>query len=279
MGSTLLGGLLLINACQPDPPLPVERLTVGVVTYHEGEQTLERYERFIQYLSQQTQTIVELEPVYNELQALERIQQQSWSIVFAPASLAAIAIDQSQYAPLLPLDNQGTLYSLIVVRQDSNLSELSSLQNTVLALGEKGSAAGYYFPLYDLYGLTFAEIRFAPTPKTALEWLSQGTVDAAALAEDQYDTHRSAITQTPLTILHRSRPIPNGVVLLGPTIDRNQEELIRKVFQQATSDLTNDVGYLPNGTLPDYSHLLELIEKVQPLETRLQDTPAILTKE
>lgn len=274
--SSFLGGMtLLLTGCTREPQTPIDKLTVGIVSYEDGSASLEQYDRFKQYLGEQTGALVELEPVYNEIQALEQIQRQSWSIVFAPPGLAAIAIDQEQYLPIFPLESQGTEISVIVVRADSDIEELSDLQNRVLALGEPGSAAGYYLPLYDLYGLTLAEIRLAPTPKMALEWLEQGAIDAAALSQEQLEEYENEV-EAELQMIHESRAIPPGAVLLGPTVDRNQEEIIRQALSQATSDIASDAGYIPTSDAPDYAHLIEFIQKVEPIEANIRETPAVL---
>ncbi len=261
--------------CAREPETPIGKLTVGIVSYGEGTASLEQYDRFKQYLGEQTGAVVELEPVYNEIQALEQIQRQSWSIVFAPPGLAAIAIDQQQYLPVFPLESQGTETSVLVVRADSGIQELKDLQNRVLALGEEGSAAGYYLPLYDLYGLTLAEIRFAPTPKTALEWLDEGAIDAAALSQAQLEEYEFEV-DVELQVIHQSRAIPPGAVLLGPRIERNQEQVIRQALSQATSDIAGDAGYIPTSDAPDYSRLIEFIQKVEPIEANVREMPAVL---
>jgi phosphonate transport system substrate-binding protein len=253
----------------------MERLTIGIVSYDEGDTSLEQYTRFKDYLAEQTGAIVEVEPVYNEIQALERVQQQAWSIVFAPPGLAAIAIDQAQYIAIFPLESLGQEMSVLVVRQDSDIETLSQLQNQVLALGEEGSAAGYYLPLYDLYGLTLAEIRFAPTPKTALEWLSQGSVDVAALSRAQLEQYELEV-DTELRVIHESRAIPPGAVLLSPNVDRNQEEALRQILSQAPPDVVADANYIATGSPPDYSQLIEFIQKVEPIETNVREIPAVL---
>ncbi|MDX2213722.1 MAG: PhnD/SsuA/transferrin family substrate-binding protein [Oculatellaceae cyanobacterium bins.114] len=276
--STVLSVPLLITGCATEPETPISKLTVGIVSYGEGSASLEKYDRFKQYLGEQTGAVIELEPVYNEIQALEQIRRQSWSIVFAPPGLAAIAIDQEQYIPILPLESQGTEMSVLVVRADSGISQLKDLQNRVLALGEQGSAAGYYLPLYDLYGLTLAEIRFAPTPKTALTWLAEGKIDAAALSQTQLEQYEFEVNAE-LKVIHQSRAIPPGAVLLSPMVDRNQEQVIRQALSQATSDIASDAGYIPTGDAPSYAHLIEFIQKVEPIEANVREIPAVLAVE
>jgi phosphonate transport system substrate-binding protein len=254
-----------------------EKLTVGLVSYEAGERSVEQYERFKDYLAEQTNTVVEIEPSFNELRALDRVRSRTWSIVFAPPGLAAVAIATEKYIPIFRMEGVYNLHSVLVVREDSPIRSLADLANKVVALGERGSAAGYYMPLYDLYGLTLAEVRFAPTPKTILAWLSQGTVAAGALSEDDFQRYRHEFDQTKFRILNTSRFVPPGVVLLGPTVDRNQEQQIKAAMSEAPSSITDDAGYIPNAQLPNYEQLIQIVEKVRPLENRLRKKPVVLT--
>lgn len=278
----LLAQLLLLlwlslSGCDRDKSTLSGKLTVGVVSYEAGARSVEKYERFKEFLAEQTNTIVEFEPAFNELRAVDQVRQRAWSIVFAPPGLAAVAIATEQYIPIFPMEGVHNLRSVLVVREDSLILDLPDLTNKVVALGEPGSAAGYYLPLYDLYGLTLAEVRFAPTPKTVLEWLSQGTVAAGALSEDDFQRYQNEFGRTKFRILHTSRFVPPGVVLLGPTVDRNQEEQIKAAMREAPSSIAADAGYIPNAKLPDYEEFIQIVEKVRPLETRVREKPAVLT--
>lgn len=274
---TLTLGLWL-SSCTRNSTDPLGKLVVGIVSYDTGN-TVDKYERFREYLAGQTRAIVELEPAFNELAAVEQIQQQVWSIVFASPGLAAIAIGSQQYIPIFTMQGINNLRSVIVVRDESQLQTLGDLANQTIALGEPGSAAGYYLPLYDLYGLTLAEVRLAPTPKTVLAWLEEGAIAAGALSEDDFQNLRNQFRDTKFRVLHTSRPIPPGAVLLAPTVERNQQEQIEIAMEQAPSNIIGDSGYIPNVPLPDYSQLIELIEKVQPIESRIREKPAVLTVE
>lgn len=258
----------------------LNELTVGVVSYDQGELSVERYEPLQQYLAEETKSIVQLEPAYNEIQALEQIERKKWDIVFAPPGLASIAIDQNLYIPLFSLEEiDSNRRSLIVVREDSPAQELVDLSNQVVALGEPGSAAGYYLPVYDLYGLVLQEARFAPTPRTALQWLSDGTVDASALSMGEFEQYRRDFPATEFRILHTSRWIPPGLVLLGPNVERNLQQEIERALQEAPPEITADAGYVPSAEIPSYSHFTELVQKVFPLREQVQQIPAVLLYE
>jgi phosphonate transport system substrate-binding protein len=254
-----------------------EKLTIGLVSYGEGHKSLEKYKGFKDYIATQTQSIVELEPAYNELQALEQVQRKNWDIVFAPPGLAAIAIDKQLYIPLFPTDDISSQNrSLIIVRDDKPIQKITDLTNKIVALGEKGSAASYYVPLYDLYGLTLAKIRFAPTPKTVLQWISEGRVDAGAISQKNFELYQREFEPTKFRILHTSRWIPSGVVLLAPTVDRNRQQQIEKAMNQAPDYITSDAGYVPTAKVPNYKEFIEIVNKVRPLETQVKNTPSVL---
>jgi phosphonate transport system substrate-binding protein len=253
------------------------RLTIGLVSYDSGASSLEKYQRFQTYLAEQLQAVVELEPVFNEIRAVEQIRADNWSLVFAPSGLAAIAIAEANYLPIFPTLGAPNQKSVLVVRNDSSLEALGDLANQTIALGEAGSATGYYLPLYDLYGLTLEAIEFAPTPATALEWIADGRVAAGALSEDNFQQYRNDFGPGTFRILHASRAIPPGAVLISPTVDRNQQQYIERAMQNAPSTMTADAGYIPNAPPPDLTQLIALVEKVRPLEARVKEQPAVLT--
>lgn len=269
---------VLLKGCNTRPVQPINRLTVGIVSYGAGDNLLDKFERFRAYLSTATQSIIELEPAFNELKAVEQIQRQVWSLVFAPPGLAAIAMGSQQYLPLFALQGSNNEQSVLLVQADSPIQTLGDLANQVVALGEPGSAAGYYLPLYDLYGLTLQEIRFAPTPKAVLEWLDQGIVAAGALSEQEFQQYRNEFGgSSKFRILHESRTVPAGVVLLAPSVDRNQQYQIENAMRNAPSSVIGDAGYIPEAPLPSYDQFIKLVAKVRPLEARVRQKPAILT--
>jgi phosphonate transport system substrate-binding protein len=252
------------------------KLVLGVVAYGEGGRSVNQYEGFIQYLEGRLKTLIELEPAYNEIKAMEQIQRHAWSIVFAPPGLTAIAIAKANYLPLFPQQGVDNLSSVLVVLQDSPVQKLSDLNGKSLALGQPGSATGYYVPLYELYGTTLSEVRLSPTPKTTLEWIAKGEVVAGALAKDEFDRYRAEFRDHKFRLLHTSRRIPAGAVLISPQVERNQQRLIQQAMNEAVPAIAQAAGYIPNTQPPDYKTLISFIEKVKPIEARIRQKPAPL---
>ncbi|MGB3512952.1 MAG: PhnD/SsuA/transferrin family substrate-binding protein [Microcoleaceae cyanobacterium] len=275
---SLLGSLIL-NSCQQDRKYPTGKLIIGVVSYENGLRSLEKYEGLKNYLAAQTNMYVELEPVLNELKAIEQVKRRVWSIVFAPPGLAAIAIQKSQYNPIFPMQGFSNLRSLIVVKSNSKIQKIQDLSNKTLGLGQPGSAAGYYMPLYDLYGLTLTEIKFYRTPKQILQWLSQDEIDAGALSESEFEKYKNTFSQTDFRIIHKTRLIPPSLVLLSPQVNRNLEQQIIDAMKVAPPNIIGDTNYIPTGKIPDYRQFIKFVEKVRPLETKVQQKPAVLVIE
>ena len=268
-----------VAGCADVNTTSTDKLTIGVVSYGDSEISLEQYQRFQTYLAEQTKIAVELEVAYNELQAVQQVEQGSWSLVFAPPGLAVIAGKQG-YTQLFPLDDADkSEHSLIVVLDDSPVQTLDDLAFETVAMGKPGSAAGYYLPLYNLYGLTLSEVRFAPTPNRLLEWVDDGTVAAGAISEKDFEQYKGQFAGADFRVIHQSkRSIPAGVVLLG-VVERGQGEFIRQVMQAAPSDITSDAKYIPSAPLPDYSDMIKVVERIQPLEEQVRQSPAVLTLE
>ncbi|BAY11225.1 phosphate/phosphite/phosphonate ABC transporter substrate-binding protein [Calothrix sp. NIES-2098] len=265
-----------VNGCQPKAQFDGE-LTIGTISYGGGEDIITQYTKFNRYLAEKTKSHIRLEPAFNENKAIERLEARAWSLVFAPPGLAAIAIARYQYVPLFPLVGVSNLRSIFVVRKDSPISELKQLQGQTVALGQQGSATGYYFPLFNLYGLTVAEIISAPTPKTVMEWVAVGKATAGAVSIAEYNLYSSQLSQTQFRVLYTDpHYVPAGVVLIGPNIERNRQEYIRKVMSEFPSGLAQQVGYIPNGNIPDYQYMISVVERVKLIVPQLQNKPVRL---
>ncbi|MCC5608651.1 phosphate/phosphite/phosphonate ABC transporter substrate-binding protein [Nostoc sp. CHAB 5834] len=249
-------------------------LTIGVINYGGGEQIINQYAKFNDYLGEKTNALIQLEPAFNENKAVERLEARAWSLVFAPPGIAAIAIARHQYVPLFPLIGISNLRSIFVVRKDNPISDLKQLQGQTIALGQLGSATGYYFPLYNLFGTTLAQILFAPTPKAALELVAEGKAIACAVSEAELSLYGSQLGSTQFRILFKDpHYVPLGVVLIGPNVERNRQEFIRKVMNDAPSSLAQEVGYVPNGQVPDYKYMISVVDRVTSITSGLQSKP------
>lgn len=255
--------LVAVSACKSERRNTAP-LIIGVIDYDQDEGIIDRYTNFKQYLSSILKTHIEIEPTFNERKALERIQNQAWSLIFASPGIAAIATADFQYIPLFPLQNDITdLRSILIVREDSSIRQLSQLNGKTIALGQVGSIAGYYFPLYNLYGLTLDRILLAPTPKTIIEWVAQKKVVAGALSTKEFDLYSPYFDQKFRVFYTDSHTVPPGSILLAPTVDRTYQDRIVEVMKNAPPDVLQTAGYVPNVSVPNYEYIISVIQRVR----------------
>jgi len=236
------------------------RVTIGAISHGEGAEVMAELEPFRTWLATEAGALVQLDPAFNENRAFERIRSRAWDLVVAPPGLAALAMGGSRYQPLFPLVGVANRRSLFAVQRASPITSLTDLAGRRVALGQPGSVTGYYYPLFNLYGLTLAELAFAPTPRAALAWLVEGRFDAVALSQDEFDAHNGP----PLRILAADQHyVPPGLLLLTPDIERTRGQQLQRLLADAPSVITRQVGYAPGADLPDYRHMFAVVERVQ----------------
>ncbi|MEA5533617.1 phosphate/phosphite/phosphonate ABC transporter substrate-binding protein [Crocosphaera sp. XPORK-15E] len=272
----LISVLIALFGCQSRQSFP-ERITLGVVSFGESEKLEKNYGELKTYLEDELNSIVELEPTYNERQAISQINDNAWEIVVASPGLAAIAVSKGNYLPILPLEGGLNSRSVFIVRQDSPLKNLNQLNGKAVALGQPGSATGYYLALYNLHGLTLSEVRLASTPKQALEWLADGEIAAAAMSLEQYNTYRAQVSQNGFRMLFQDQHhVPNGAILVSEKLSQIEQEALYKALSNAPPMIPASAGYVANGPIPDYKDLMEIIKQVTPITPNLQKKPAPL---
>lgn len=268
--------LWTVTACQGVEEGISQKLVIGLISYGESNQSLDRYDDLQEYLSIELKSIVELEPAYNEIQALEQIRRQNWDLVFASSGVAAIAIDRHQYQPIIPLEGVEQVRSAIVVNRNSNVNKLADLNGKIIALGQEGSATSYYLPIYNLYGLTLQKVRFSPTPQTSLQWLEAGEIQAAALSLQEFNQYRQSFKPNQFRIMDLdSHTIPTGAVLVSDKLNPKELVAIHQALTQAPSHIAASARFLPTEKIPRYEYLIEVINRVKPISKRIKSQPAL----
>jgi phosphonate transport system substrate-binding protein len=256
---------------------PPNRLSIGVVSYEESDVSLERFDELKTYIGQQLKSVIELEPAYNELKALQQIQRQNWDLVFAPPGLAALAISKYKYTAIFPLTGTLDNRSILVVLRDSSLNQVRQLEGKTIALGQVGSATAYYLPLYNLYGLTLAQIRLAASPREVLSLVASKQVNAGAMSLQQFNNERPNFTGVQFRVIDSdSRPVPSGAVLLSPNLERRLSEDLQAILQETPSSIAASAGFIPNADPPDYNYLIKVVERVNQISENVKQQPAYL---
>jgi phosphonate transport system substrate-binding protein len=272
---------LLLSSCEARRSIGREQLTIGTLSDGLGQKTTSQYDDLKHYLEKKLHSIVQIEPTFNENKALERIRAGAWSLVFAPPGLAAIAMSQYRYTALIPLDDISNLNSILVVKKDSPYQDLRSLNGKKLAIGQPGSATGYYFPISNFYGLTLAELILSSTPQAVLEAVAQGRADVGALSLQEFNTYKNKIQSTEFRVLFTDRhKVPAGAILVSPNIELKRLDAIHQILKSAPSTIAQKAGFIPQGIVPDYEYTISVVDRVRSIfpGDRSQATALLMQK-
>ncbi len=265
--------IFTLTACNRSPETAISKHNIGVVSYGKNENSLKQYTDFQNYLGTRLNSVIEIEPTFNEVRALQQISSKKWDLVFAPPGLAAIAISRYDYLPLVPLEGSDKTRSVLVVQKDSAFEQRQDLANQTIALGQKGSATDYYLPIYNLYGLKFKQVLYAPTPQNILQLLNDGKVEVGALSLADYNLYRRDFDADRFKVIYLDQhKVPSGAILISDRLERNQQEQIRLALVETPSFIASSAGYLPNEELPDYSYMTKVIERVK---TVIKESPMV----
>ena len=148
--------------------------------------------------------------------------------------------------------------------QNPLCAKISENPSKSCALGQKGSATGYYLPIYNLYGVKFSRILYAPTPQHILQWIEEDKVVVGALSVEEYNLYRRNFSPNRFKVIHLDdHPVPSGAVLISDRLEKEQEDKITVALIQTPSFISSSVGFLPNEKLPDYNYLNQVINRVQ----------------
>jgi phosphonate transport system substrate-binding protein len=266
--------IIFAMGCQSETSAP-GNLNIGVVSFGESDRSLGQYSKLEETLGRELKSLVDLEPTYNEIKAIAEIKHKRWDLVFAPPGLAAIAISQSKYVPLFPLEGGLKNRSIVVVLKDSPLQNIRELAGKTIILGQPGSATGYYLPIYNLYGLTLSEVRFASTPQAVLKAIANKEVEAGAMSLAEFNQYRADFSTIRFRVLFNdAHEVPSGSVLVSPDLESSERDRIRKALSEVSPAIAASAGYITNAPPPDYQYLMKVVERVAPIADRIKQKPA-----
>ncbi|MBT9315194.1 phosphate/phosphite/phosphonate ABC transporter substrate-binding protein [Leptothoe spongobia] len=135
--------------------------------------------------------------------------------------------------------------TLFIARQDSDLSDLASLQGKMMAMQKPSSSSGFMFPLIelmdnDLTPVTKAEANhpvdedeigyiFSGEDETTVEWVLNGKVQAGAVDSETW-AEVSDADRAQLMVITETPKYPRHMVVVGPSLSDQQIAAVKDVL-------------------------------------------------
>ncbi|MEM6253800.1 MAG: PhnD/SsuA/transferrin family substrate-binding protein [Cyanobacteria bacterium P01_D01_bin.156] len=245
-------------------------LTVGVLATQYNP--TEGYEALVDHIETQLENEVEA-PVEITLdvvpfdepgafaKAKEQLKTQNWDIAFTTAPLISASAVKNGYdftARMFPQAPQ--FESALFVRADSPIKTLDDINSShTLALREVSSAAGFYMPVYDLYGKSLSADLDNPSFDLIIRKVATGEIDIGA-APYQVLEHLNS-KQSGFRIIHQGRAIPLSGLYISPQLSTKTKTLLEEALLDASDELQQGAHY-SKGVEIDYTQFLGIVKRV-----------------
>jgi len=245
------------------------RIKIGLVPEEDIRKMAQRYQPLVEYLSKKINQKVILIFLDNYGEVCDKFIYKQLDAAFFGSFSYALTHVKAEVEPIARPDYYGTstYRGLIIVREDSNIKNVSDMKDKRLALVHRATYAGYLYPLYyfknhgveNLQGY-FSKVTYAASHDKAIYSLLRGEADIAASKDLVY---QRIIKENPdlekkLTILSASGPVPSNTLCVSKYLEPGLKDKLKN----ALLNLDND---------PEAKIALESLGAVRFIETKDTD--------
>ncbi len=245
------------------------RIKIGLVPEEDISKMAERYQPLAEYLSKKLNQKVILVFLDSYGEVCDKFIYKQLDAAFFGSFSYALTHVKAEVEPIARPDYYGTstYRGLIIVREDSNIKNVSDMKDKRLALVHRATYAGYLYPLYYFkkHGVEnlqdyFSKVTYAGSHDKAIYSLLRGETDIAAPKDLVY---QRIIKENPdlekrLTILSASGPVPSNTLCVSKYFEPD----LKNKLKDALLNLNND---------PEAKIALEALGAARFIETKDAD--------
>ncbi|MDP3786057.1 MAG: phosphate/phosphite/phosphonate ABC transporter substrate-binding protein [Candidatus Omnitrophota bacterium] len=258
------------------------KIKIGLIPEQDIRKMAARYEPLAEYLSKKLNMKVVLVYLDNYGEVCDKFIYNQLDAAFFGSFSYALTHVKAGIEPIARPDYQGvsTYRGLIVVREDSNIKNVSDMKGKRLALVHQATYAGYLYPLYYFKerGINnleayFSKIEFAGSHDESIFAVLRGEADIATPKDLVY---QRVIKENPdlekkLAVLSASEPVPSNALCVSKKLD----PILKNKLKDALLNLNNDPEAKPvleslGGAIrfvetrdEDYRHLYDIINALE----------------
>lgn len=252
-----------------DAPREPLGIRVGLVPVEDIRKMAARYEPLAKYLSKKMGLKVELVYLDSYSEVCDRFIYNQLDAAFFGSFSYVLTHAKAGIEPIARPDFHGvsTYKGLIIVRKDSNISNIADMKGKRLALVHQATYAGYLYPLYYFkeYGVRdlekyFSKVIFTGRHDKAIFAVLRGEADIAAPKDSVYERiiKENPQLEKELVILSASGPVPSNALC----VSKNLNPALKKKLRNILLNLENDAEANP---------ALEALDATKFVETNDQD--------
>ena len=254
-----------------------ESLTYVIIPAEEGSISKEKFEPFIEYLSDKLGQEVELILVADYTAVIEALKFGHADIARVGSVGYVLAKDEENIpievlvVAIKKATNRPSYTAILVTRADSNIYDLNGAS---LAYVDVGSTSGYWAPATYILEekIELGDIFFAGSHGAVIEAVKNGTVDVGAVADNRYNIalEEGVVAEGEFRILWESAPIFNVPIVVQSSMDAQLKKNLRQAFLDAPRDIVERTGIGEIGFVSaldsDYDQIRKMLGAKEQLE-------------
>ncbi|NOG55805.1 MAG: phosphate/phosphite/phosphonate ABC transporter substrate-binding protein [Planctomycetes bacterium] len=252
----------LVADAPSDPAalLNPDTLVFSYVAVEQAEEYRDRWQPLVDHLQTALGRPVAYLLVRDPMEQLAAIRDGRLHIAGLNTGAVPLAVNQAGFVPVCKLpsaDGTGRYHMVFVVPADSPLEGPTNLRGRELTLTNPNSNSGFKAPLVLLWsdfglrpGRDF-DFRMSGSHEHSIEGISNGTYEAAAVADDLVSQAVKAgtLTEDTYRVIYKSEPFPTAALGYAHNIDPALAEQIHKALLEF-----NWAGTPMDGTVAPVGH-------------------------
>jgi len=242
--------ILLLNQCQLFQKK--NKLVVGVVNAVDSLKYTREYPKFVKYIADELNFDEYELKVLNYQEIAAKVYTNDIDIaIFSPYSYLEGKKkfpELNVFAVSITEDKKGNLedgyHSVIAVNKDSDIYNMSDLENKTLLFTHTKSTSGYkipssFFNEKENINIRYIDKGFSGGHKKSLVKLKNKKIDAIATYEEVFFELKDELKINPnedFRFIYRSEIIPNNAYVLSPKLDTDLQDKIKLIFYNSIKD-------------------------------------------
>ena len=217
-------------------------IVIGLIPEINIFQQMERFAPLSRYLSDQVGRTIRFTVLTRYGNIIENFEQHRLDGAFFGSFTGALAIEKLGMVPIVrpvELNGKSSYAGFIFVRKDSGIGNVAAMRNKRFAFVEKGTSAGYIFPLAYLraHGIKdvdafLGETYFAGSHDASVYAVLNGQANIGAAKDTVYDWVRTKEPRVDkeLVVLARSGEFPSNGLGVRKDMDPSLKAKLKSVL-------------------------------------------------
>jgi len=217
----------------------------GIVSFYNPRLMVMRYQPLLDALEKRTPYTFKLILTKSYSETVEKLENGEIDVAYLGPVTFIRALHRFNAEPLVRLNtnNSDVFYSVIAVRDDSDINNLNDLEGKDFAFGSPLSTSSHLYPRMMLKRDKIIpdkinSVHYYKHHDSAARAVMTGEADACGIR----DVVAERYEKRGLRVIAKSRPIPNFPLVVKTSMDYEKKSILKKAFLSFHPDVEPDIS-------------------------------------